>query len=44
MKAFQELIRSNQIDEGATNDKQRHSKFKVFERNFEEHMTPEILR
>ncbi len=44
MKAFQELIRSNQIDEGATSDKQRHSKFKVFERNFEEHMTPEILR
>jgi hypothetical protein len=44
MKAFQELIRSNQIDEGATSDKQRHPKYKIFERNYEEHMTPEILR
>ncbi len=38
------MIRWNQVDQGAQSDKQRHSKFKVFERNFEEHMTPEIMR
>lgn len=38
------MIRSNHIDEGALSDKQRHAKFKVFERNFEEHFTPDILR
>jgi hypothetical protein len=30
MKAFQELIRSNQIDEGIQGNSQRHSKYKVF--------------
>ena len=44
MKAFQELIRSNHIDEGASSDKLRLPKYKVFERNFEEHFTPEVLR
>lgn len=44
MKAFQELIRSIHIDEGALTDKQRHAKYKVFERSFEDHMSPEVLR
>lgn len=44
MKAFQELIRSNHIDEGAASDKQRHPKYKVFDRNFEEHFSPDLLR
>jgi hypothetical protein len=30
MKAFQELIRSNQIDECIKGNTQRHSKYKVF--------------
>ena len=44
MKAFQELIRSNHIDEGASSDKLRHPKYKVFDRNFEEHFSPDLLR
>ena len=44
MKAFQELIRSNQIDGGSISDKERPAKFKAFERSFEEHFTPDTLR
>ena len=44
MKSFQELIRSNQLDDSATSDRVRHAKYKVFERAYEEHLSPEILR
>lgn len=44
MKAFQELIRSNHIDEGVNSDKLRHAKYKVFERSYQENFSPETLR
>lgn len=43
LKQFQDLIRSNLIDEGQ-DSKERHSKYKAFERNFQSHMKSDILR
>jgi hypothetical protein len=43
LKHFQQLIRSNFIDHGQSL-MARHSKFKVFERTYENHMSPEIFR
>lgn len=42
LRALQQLVRSNFIDnmKGET----KHSKFKVFERIFENHMKPEIFK
>jgi hypothetical protein len=42
MKAFQELIKNNFIDEGVTAE-QRQAKYKIFERNYQSHMNDEIM-
>ena len=43
LKQLQQLVKSNFIDRGVSSDK-RHSNFKVFDRSFQNHMTPEIFR
>jgi len=43
LKHFQNIIRANRVDNGLS-AKARESRFKVFERVFENHMSPEIFR
>ncbi len=43
LRSFQDLLRSNGIDEGQPNNEKQPS-YQVFARNFETHMKPEILR
>jgi len=43
LRALQQLVRSNFIDNKQGNG-EKHAKFKVFERNFENHMKPEIFK
>ena len=43
LRALQQMVRMNSIDKQSTSDA-KHSKYKVFERCFENHMKPEIFR
>lgn len=43
LRTFQELLKQNQIDEGQTAS-DKHTKYKAFERCFEQHMNQDILR
>lgn len=43
LKQFQQLIKQNFIDQGAKGDK-RAEKYRVFNRTYENHMTPDIFR
>ena len=43
LKQLQQLVKSNFIDQGLSAE-QRHTKNKVFQRSFENYMTPEIFR
>jgi len=43
LKQFQDLIKSNFIDEGKPSS-EKHSMFKAFERNFQSHMSQDIMR
>ena len=37
------MLKANFIDEGQSHEN-KHTKYKAFERNYEQHMDPEILR
>jgi hypothetical protein len=43
LRALQQMVRMNSIDKTQSLEA-KHSKFKVFERCFENHMKPEIYR